>query len=74
MEPVFLEVTAMNGKPLLILLQSIVKIIPTEEPHRSLCTALVAWHGHIESIQIRESLNRMKERMLAWSTFLEMDK
>jgi len=74
MEPVFLEVTAMNGKPFLVMLQSIFKILPHEEPHRSLCTLVIAWQGQVEAVQVRESYKQMKERMSTWSTFLEMDK
>ena len=74
MEPVFLEVTSKQGQPVMVLLQSIFKILPHEEPHRSLCTLVIAWQGQVEAMQVRESYKQMKERMLAWSTFLEMGK
>lgn len=73
-QPVFLEVTTMQGKPMLVLLQSIFKILPLEEPHRSTSTLIIAWQGQVESLQIRETYKQMKERMLKWSTFLEMGK
>ena len=74
MEPVFLEVTGINGKPFMVMLQSIFKILPHEEPHRSLCTLVIAWQGQVEAVQVRESYKQMKEVMSAWSTFLGMDK
>ena len=74
MEPVFLELTSMQGKPLLILAQSIVKIVPDEQPHRSLCSLVIAWHGHMEAFQVRESYKQIKERMSEWSSFPETAK